>query len=215
MRHALRFLIGLASLAVAAPAVAHVDVLPSEVTVGEAQRFTIRVPTEGEVATTSLRITFPADVIVYSFATPPAGWTVKPVEAGGTYTAAEYRGSPVGPDRFIEFEFLGNPRAVGATSWPVLQRLADGKVKRWTGPPETEGAPETGVDAPGPAAIVNIRDAEAATASAATETTKRTSSSAGIWLGVVAVAFSALAALMTGLLWSSRPAKLPEDEPAT
>ncbi len=201
-------LIGLVvSLAAAAPAAAHVEVLPNEVTVGEAQRFTIRVPTEGNVATTSVRVTFPADVVVYSFAAPPPGWTVRPVESGGTVTAAEYRGTPVGPKRFIEFEFLGNPQTAGKTVWPALQRLADGSVRRWTGPPEANE----------PAAIVTIRTADGKTSTqpTAVASATRTSSSAGIWLGVIAVAFSALAALVTGLLWSSRPAKLPEDEPGT
>jgi uncharacterized protein YcnI len=196
------------SLVAAAPAVAHVEVLPSEVTIGEAQRFTIRVPTEGNVATTSVRVTFPADVVVYSFAAPPPGWAVRPVESGGTITAAEYRGTPVGPNRFIEFEFLGNPQTAGKTVWPALQRLADGSVRRWTGPPESKE----------PAAIVTIRTADEPTSTqpaGANTSPSRTSSSAGIWLGVTAVAFSALAALVTGLLWSSRPAKLPEDEPGT
>jgi hypothetical protein len=39
------------------------------------------------------------------------------------------------------------------------------------------------------------------------------SSGAGIWLGVIAIGISGLAAVGVGLLWSSRPARLPPDEP--
>lgn len=35
---------------------------------------------------------------------------------------------------------------------------------------------------------------------------------AAVWLGVIAIAISALAALGAGLLWSTRPARLPEEE---
>jgi hypothetical protein len=37
-------------------------------------------------------------------------------------------------------------------------------------------------------------------------------SGAAIWLGVIAIGISALAALGVGLLWSTRPARLPEEE---
>ena len=207
MRRVLGLAAAVGSLALATPAFAHVEVLPSEVTVGQAQRFTVRVPTEGNVATTSVRVTFPADVVVYSFEAPPSGWAVKPVERDGTFTAAEFRGPPVAPHRFIDFAFLGNPQTAGKTVWPALQRLADGSITRWTGPPEGKE----------PAAIVTVLAADSPTANPATTavaSATRTSSSAGIWLGVIAIAFSALAALATGMLWSSRPARLPGDDPA-
>ena len=37
-------------------------------------------------------------------------------------------------------------------------------------------------------------------------------SGAAIWLGVIAIGISALAAVGVGLLWSTRPARLPEDD---
>lgn len=200
-------------------AAAHVDVLPTRVAAGEAQEFTIRVPTEGKVATTGLRISFPADVTVFSFTEPPQGWTVKPVEGGGTFIAADYSGPPVAPSRYIEFRVLGTPSTPGTTVWQAVQRFADGTRKAWTGAPERPGdpSPETAPGTPGPAAAVQVvASGETTTAVApAAGTTKRTSSTAGIWLGVLAVALSALALLATGLLWSGRPMRLPEDEPGT
>jgi len=37
-------------------------------------------------------------------------------------------------------------------------------------------------------------------------------SGAAIWLGVIAIAISALSAFGVGMLWSTRPARLPDDE---
>jgi hypothetical protein len=37
-------------------------------------------------------------------------------------------------------------------------------------------------------------------------------SGAAIWLGVIAIGISLLAALAVGFLWSTRPARLPEDD---
>jgi hypothetical protein len=37
-------------------------------------------------------------------------------------------------------------------------------------------------------------------------------SGAAIWLGVIAIGIAALAAIGVGLLWSTRPARLPEDD---
>ena len=47
-----------ALLAAAAPAAAHVDVLPREAAQGEAMKFTIRVPAERDLPTTAVEIEF-------------------------------------------------------------------------------------------------------------------------------------------------------------
>ena len=63
----------------AAQASAHVDVLPTEVAQGEPLEFTVRVPTERQLPTTRVRVEFPSQITVYSFAAPPPGWTMRPV----------------------------------------------------------------------------------------------------------------------------------------
>jgi len=208
-----------------AAALAHVQVLPDTAAVRQATEFTIRVPTETNSATTGVRVLFPPQVSVFSFAAPPAGWTLRPLlTRDGRFRGVVYSGGRIPPQRYADFHLLGTPTATGTSRWAAYQTMANGDVKPWTGPPEKPGAtsPETGPTQPGPAAAVQIV-AEGTSTAPATTTTPASggdsdggSSDAGIWLGVIAIAIAALAALGTGLLWSSRPARLPEgDEPGS
>lgn len=196
---------------------AHVSVLPTRVTQGEAQEFTFRVPVERDVATTGVRVTFPDQVTVYSFAEPPAGWTMRPQRgADGRFTGVVYRGR-VGVDRYVDFTVLGTPFETGTAVWPSEQTSADGSVKPWTGAPETPGeaSAESGPTDQGPAPAVEVVAADDAAGDAPAVVATDDDSGAGIWLGVIAIVISALAAVGVGVLWSTRPARLPgpdEDE---
>ena len=195
--------------AAAAPAVAHVDVLPTQVAQGEAQQFTIRVPNERDVATTRVRVDFPTQITVYSFAAPPPGWTMRTVRGPDKrFRSVVYTGSiPV--EQYVDFHVLGTPFESGTAVWKTRQTYADGAVKPWTGPAEEPGAeaPESGPTDPGPAAVVTV--AEPGAIVGATSTTTTDDSGAAIWLGVIAIAISAFALLALGFLWSTRPARLP------
>lgn len=221
MRRAVRRRLAVAAVAAAAllgpvaAAGAHVSVLPARVAEGETQEFTIRVPVERDIATTEVRVTFPDEITVYSFAEPPAGWTMRPQRSrDGRFTGVVYRGR-VGPNRYVDFTVLGTPFATGEAVWPAEQVYADGRVKPWTGPPEKPGeaSAETGPADPGPAAAVAVVAAgeEAPATAAAPVGDGDDDSGAAVWLGVIAIAISALAALGVGLLWSTRPARLPDD----
>jgi uncharacterized protein YcnI len=52
---------------------AHVSITPRASTHGATEKYTIRIPTEGTVATTGADIEFPAGVIVETVQAP-AGW---------------------------------------------------------------------------------------------------------------------------------------------
>lgn len=211
-------LAAVAWLALAAPAVAHVEVLPASVAQGEATQFTIRVPSEREVPTIQVRVDFPQQVTVFSFAEPPPGWTLRPLRApDGRFRGVVYSGGSIAVSRYADFQVLGTAFESGTAVWPSRQRYADGQVKPWTGPPETPGrsaAPESGPTEPGPAAAVEIAapGTESSAPAAAATDDGDDGSGAGIWLGVIAIAISALAALGVGMLWSTRPARLPEDD---
>jgi hypothetical protein len=209
----------LAALALtAAPAMAHVDVLPTQVVRGESTQFTIRVPTERSIPTTRIAVDFPEQVTVYSFAEPP-GWTVTPVRAAdGRFRGVVYSGGRIPVERYVDFQVLGTPFGSGDTVWRARQTYADGKVKPWTGPAEKPGeeAPESGPTDPGPAAVVKVLEPGQATSAAAPVATGRdeSDSGAGIWLGVIAIVISGLCLLGLGFLWSTRPARLPPDDGA-
>ncbi len=201
----------------AAPAVGHVEVLPTTVTQNAFTEFTARVPTEREVATTSVRITFPPQVTVSSFAAPPAGWTLQETLADDDRTiGVVYRGGTIGVDRYLDFTFLGVGFDTGTTIWKTKQTYADGVVKSWTGPPEVPGdeGPETGPNQPGPASAIEVVAAGAApAATVSASANKDENSGAGIWLGLIAIVVAAAAFLAAGFLWTTRPMKLPDDEP--
>lgn len=208
-------LAGLALLAGgAAPALAHIDVLPAQVTQGEAQQFTIRVPNERDLPATRVQVDFPPQITVYSFAAPPPGWTMRTVTGPDKrFSGVVYSGSlPV--SQYVDFQVLGTPFEAGTAIWKTRQTYADGSVKPWTAAPEKPGeeSAETGPTDPGPAAAVTVAEPGAAeattTAPAATARTKD-DSGAAIWLGVIAIAISALSLLALGFLWSTRPARLP------
>lgn len=212
----------LAVLLVAAPAAsAHVDVLPTRVTQGEAQQFTIRVPTERDVPTTAVTVEFPPQITVYAFARPAGGWDVTPLRADdGTFSGVRYTGGEIPANGYADFTVLGTPFEAGEAVFPSRQRYGDGQVKPWTAAPEAPGevTPETGPTEPGPAAAVQVvaegtaaGDGEAVAPAPPPASADDDGSGAAVWLGVIAIGISALAMLGVGLLWSTRPARLPDD----
>jgi uncharacterized protein YcnI len=182
---------------------------------GQAVEFTVRVPTEREVPTTRVRVDFPSQVTVFSFADPPPGWRLTPLRRPeGRFRGVVYSGGSIPVGRYADFRMLGTPFEEGQAVWPSRQTYADGQVKPWTGPPETPGqaeARETGPADPGPAAAVEITAPGSAPAGTAVDGDDGDGSGAAIWLGVIAIGISLLAALAVGFLWSTRPAKLPDD----
>lgn len=206
------------ALLAAAPAAAHVDVLPTAAPHGEAREFTIRVPTERDLPTTRVRVEFPPQVTVFSLGPPPPDWSVRGIRApDGRLRAVVYTGGRIPPGRYADFSVLGTPFELGTALWKADQTYADGQVKRWTGPPATEEATavETGPEEPGPAAAVEVVEpgSVAEEGAAAAPGGEDAGSGAAIWLGVIAIGIAALAALGVGMLWSTRPARLPGEEP--
>lgn len=208
-----------AALAVATPATAHVEVLPDRVEQGKALELTVRVPTERNLPTTAVQVQFPTQVTVYSFGQPPSGWTVTPrLATDGRYRGVTFTGGTIGVGRYADFTMLATPFETGTVLWKVRQTYQDGQVKAWTGTPVDQGgsSQETGPSAPGPAAEMEIVAAGAAVPGAPAEADSGDDDSgAAIWLGVIAIGISALAAVGVGLLWSTRPARLPEDDEET
>jgi uncharacterized protein YcnI len=211
-----------ASLALAlgaGTAAAHIDVLPTRVEQGQAQEFTVRVPTERELPTTGVRVDFPEQVTVYALAPPPPGWTMRERRsADGRLVGVRYTGGSIPVGGYQDFTFLGTPFEEGETVWRTYQTYADGKVKPWTAAPEGDGevTQETGPTDPGPAAAVTVVPegalATAAVAAApADEDSGDDGSGAAVWVSLVAVAIAVAAFLAAAFLWTTRPMRLPED----
>lgn len=211
--------VALLALAAPAPALAHVELRPARATVREEQQFTVRVPNERPVPTVAVKVLFPPQVTVFAFASSP-GWKRRVLLTPDRRTrGVVYFGGKIGVGEYVDFRFLATPRRAGLAIWRTEQTYADGQTKPWTGPPEQPGEPEeeTGPTEPGPAPATRILSSRAAVTTGAAAPAARpdasgSSSGAGIWLGLIAIAISALAVLGVGFLWSSRPAELPGDD---
>jgi uncharacterized protein YcnI len=151
----------LAVVAVAAPALAHVTVQPSEAVSGSFSRFVVRVPNEEEkAATTKVEVDLPPMAFV-SFQ-PKEGWTREiemvtldePLEVFGNEITevvgtVTWSGGSIEPGEFDEFGFsAAMPEEETSLEFPALQTYDDGTVVEWTGPP----------DAGEPAALVSVVD---------------------------------------------------------
>jgi hypothetical protein len=115
----------------AALAHAHVTVAPQQSQAGGSERYTVRVPTEGQIATTSVELEIPADVVVSA------------VLVGGNYTydvrrvadriAAITWTLEIKPHETAEFVFFARNPMAKQIAWKAHQRFADGTSADWTG----------------------------------------------------------------------------------
>jgi uncharacterized protein YcnI len=217
-RHAVVLAV-LGALAAPACAAAHVTVLPERPKLNAEQEFVVRVPDERDVATVKLQILFDTDLRVGQFA-PKPGWKRRTLLTDDKRVrGVQWTGGRIEPDEYAEFRFLAAPRNPGQAIFRAYQTYADGKTKAWSGAPEKPGveAEETGLDEAGPSPAVDVTATPdipapaAAAAAAGAATTKRTSSDAATWLGVIAIVIALGAVLAAGFLWSTRPATLPPD----
>ena len=214
-----------AALALPSAARAHVEVLPASVAPRTDAELTVQVPNERLVPTTRVSVTFPTGLSVFSIARTP-GWHQKLLYTRDRrLRGVVYSGGRIDPSHYETFHLLGVGSRPGVFAWRVLQGYADGKVKPWTGAPERTGAedvetgptqqgpaPATRIGAPAKAALAQTSPRQATTPRARAAAPAPAKSGAGIWLGVIAIAFATLAIVLVGLLWSTRPATLPEDE---
>jgi uncharacterized protein YcnI len=209
------------SLAIAAPAAAHVSVSSAAAVQGGYSTVTFKVPNESDDAsTTKLEVNLPQDAPVASVSVRPVpGWTAvaekaklaTPLEAHGTqiteavskitWTAAGDAG--IKPGEFQTFDVsMGPLPQTEQMIFKSLQTYSDGTVVRWIDEPAADG---TEPESPAPVlklAAAGAGDAAAApatgpTVTAAPGTTEESGS--GTVLGVIGILLG-LAALVLGLL---------------
>ena len=108
-------------------------VWPRESRPGAHEKYTVRVPTEGKVATSSIEVFVPEGVTVVSLAAP-AGYTYDLRRTGDRITSILFS-MRIEPGEFAEFSFLArNPKEPADLAWKATQRFTDGTSTEWTGP---------------------------------------------------------------------------------
>ncbi|MEV6492690.1 YcnI family protein [Actinoplanes sp. NPDC051633] len=231
--------VGAVTLAVAAPASAHVTVSSTNAVQGGYGVLTFRVPTESDTAsTTKVEINLPADAPVASASTQPIpGWTIAVVKAklatpiktdDGeltesvskiTFTASA--DAAVKPGQFQQFDISAGPLPkVDQMVFKALQTYSDGTVVRWIDAPTTDGTePES------PAPVLKLAAAAAAeggaTTTAAPTNTQAVApdsssdSSTGTTLGIAGLALGVIALIIALLAYRRAGATATAGAPAT
>jgi len=139
----------LSVLLVATAAHAHVTVRPRESKAGATETYTVRVPTEGKVATISVELEVPEGVTVDSV--EPAGGVKSEMKREGARAVSIIWTVTIEPGQSREFVFVAkNPVDATAIVWKAHQRYADGATSEWVGGAGTgQPAPVTKINAAG------------------------------------------------------------------
>lgn len=136
-----KLILAVAVLAIPAIASAHVGVRPRESKPAVEERYTVRVPTEGTVTTTSVVLEIPEGVTVLEVV-PPDGATFDTRKNGDRIVAITWK-KEIKPKEIGEFVFRArNPDSGTEIQWKAHQHFADGSVTSWVEP--------TGSKRPGP-----------------------------------------------------------------
>ena len=122
----------LAVTLIASAAQAHVSVRPRESKPGATEKYIVRVPTEGKVATTSVEVEIPRGVMIDSV-DPADGVTSDLKREGGRIVSITWTVS-IEPGANRELTFTAkNPSEGTEIVWKAHQRYADGTSSEWVG----------------------------------------------------------------------------------
>jgi uncharacterized protein YcnI len=130
-------LCGAGTLALLIPiaAAAHVSITPRASTHGATEKYTVRIPSEGKVATIAAEMEVPEGVIIEVLQSP-SGWKHDVQRKDDRIAAVTWQVN-VPPGEFIEVGFVArNPRQGDRIVWTLRQRFADGTVTDWTMDPK-------------------------------------------------------------------------------
>jgi uncharacterized protein YcnI len=123
----------IAGFLVLAPSIldAHVTVAPRESQAGAEQRYTVRVPTEGQVTTTSLELEVPPDMTIIEVV-PGEGYTFETRREGARIVAITWK-RDIPPRQSADFAFIARNPKSQQIAWKAHQRFADGTSADWIG----------------------------------------------------------------------------------
>lgn len=118
-------------LGVPAIVVAHVTVSPRASKPGAEEKYTVRVPTEKQVATASVELEVPDSVTVSDVSAPEGAKHEEKRQAGRIVTIIWTK--EIKPRESAEFTFVAkNPASGVEITWKVRQRYSDGTVSDWS-----------------------------------------------------------------------------------
>jgi uncharacterized protein YcnI len=124
--------LGILSLGFSAASSAHVTVWPRMSTSGGFEKYVVRVPTEGQIATTSVELAIPNGVTFVSVGVA-VGHQYQLMKSGDRVVSIVWT-SKIGPGEFAEFSFMArNPKEGKELVWKAVQTFADGSKTEWAG----------------------------------------------------------------------------------
>jgi len=112
-------------------AMAHVSVRSRESQSGAEEQYTVRVPTEGAVATSHVKLEIPADVTVLEVLQAD-GTTFETAKQGDRITSITWR-KAIPSKASAEFAFRARNPAAMDIAWKAHQHFSDGTVADWVG----------------------------------------------------------------------------------
>jgi YD repeat-containing protein len=140
MRHKVAA-IGLLLLS-ASSAYAHVTVQPKQATAKGFQEFVVRVPTEKDTPTLSVRMVFPEGFEVLRFR-PAPGWKYEVErDAAGRITGVTWSGNTIGREEYEQFSFMARAANPGTYQLNAYQTYGSGEVVGWVNPQDPQPAPK-------------------------------------------------------------------------
>jgi uncharacterized protein YcnI len=120
---------GLTALGIAE---AHITIAPNQSMAGATEKYVLRVPSEGKVATTAAELDIPDGVVVETVAVPN-GWKHEIKRDGNARIVGIVWTMNIPAGEFAEFAFVArSPRDKTEIVWTLRQRFADGTVSDWT-----------------------------------------------------------------------------------
>ncbi len=212
---------GLALVAVAAPAWAHVEIEPGSATKGSDAVLAFVVPNEKDPQTTTkVVVQFPTDhPIADALVEPIPGWTAEktqftvktPIQTDAgpvtsaikdvTWTATG-KGIPV--ENFQEFRIsVGLPSDADSLSFPTIQTYSDGSTVQWV-----QVTPAGGPDPDNPVPVLTLTSGTTTPTTAATSTVKQSDVDNAKTIAIIGIVVGALGLLagIGGLAMSRRRA---------
>jgi len=140
------FVCVLGTLVWAGVADAHVTIRPREASAKSSEEYVVRVPTERDVPTVSVRMQFPPEFVVVRFK-PAPGWTYETErDSAGKIIGVTWSGNKIGREEYQEFAFLARaPERPGPLTLLAYQTYEGGEVVGWVDAAGPRPAPKVTV----------------------------------------------------------------------